>query len=171
MKLISFINNNKQWLFSGIGVVILMTIINFIFSSDPEITNKIYMQNESKIEIPVKESKKNTPPIYHDFELNDGSYIFSSKEQYRAIELYKEVYTISPNLVSEIENTILEQKKILASLGITQKELTLEETEKLKQLKINNRIFITLSKQIKKLLALHQENIKALVGTVTNETP
>jgi len=83
--------------------------------------------------------------------------------------LYKEVFSINSGLADEIELTILAQmKEIEAIETVPSNERSLEQREKLEQLRKNYSSFRLLDKKIKELLVLHQQNLSELALLMLN---
>ena len=83
--------------------------------------------------------------------------------------MYKEVFSINSGLADEIELTILAQmKEIEAIETVPSNERSLEQREKLEQLRKNYSSFRLLDKKIKELLVLHQQNLSELALLMLN---
>jgi len=166
---LNWLSTNKTWLFSGIGAIAIVSLFELFWDkleSEPEQDNLTQLENSR--EVNIKENK-NASSSYEDIKIQDGSYIFSQTEQLRAIELYKEEFSINSGLADEIELTILAQMKEIETIeAIPSNERSLEQREKLEQLRKNYSSFKLLDKKIKELLVLHQQNLSELAQLMLN---
>lgn len=160
----NWLMQNKSWVFSGIGATVVALIFNIFYPS----SNVSSLPVTPQATKPSKESsdsivQKKDALVYHKYEIEDGSYLYSSKEPLRALYFYKEALNFDSSLFDEVQHTMQAQKKKILELESKDAEkITSEEKSRLQQLKNNLHAFELLDQKLKELISVHQKNLADL---------
>lgn len=166
----SWLNKNKSWIFSGIGVAIILLILNQIRSCSRELA----MDTTNKLqECPKEKHSKNlleSELFYSDWEIKDGSYLWDAQEVYRAVILYRDAIKIDYKLMSEVQSIIEAQKKRINELeSLPTDSLTIDKIGQLENLRRNLKAFELLKAKLEQTITLYQNNI-AEISSISDTT-
>ncbi|TXY46118.1 hypothetical protein [Vibrio mimicus] len=149
----NIVKNNISWVFSGVGVLGISLVLGFFSSSFKTDTGtKANVEMAGKVP-KVDYDLKSDNPQYLKSEVESSNYLYSVQEPLRALFLYRNAYKISSSTIDELDATIQAQLKMINELELKD-NLTIVEVEQVKQLKINNSVYLE-TKQ--KLLAAVQQ--------------
>lgn len=167
----SWLNKNKSWIFSGIGVAIIVLILNQMRSC---IQEQHATDNTNKLqECPKEKHSKNfleSELFYLDWEIKDGSYLWNAQEVYRAVILYRDAIKIDYKLMSEVQSTIEAQKKRINELELLPTDsLSIYEIDQLENLRRNLKAFELLKAKLEQTITLYQTNI-AEISSISDTT-
>lgn len=152
--MISWVWKNKQWLFSGIGLAAITSILSiYSFNDDNETTNS----SKNKQEKIKKIDPKSDTPYYVS---SDDSYLYSVQEPMRALMLYREAYTISSGAIDEADLTAKYIKRKIQEIENSRKdELSEDDKTTIRQLKINLDVFLTVRDSLIQVVKIKQEHL------------
>ena len=163
--MINWISNNKQWLFSGVGLAVITGLLGFneirsdIKDGEP---SDVRAQEES----PANEyDPKSDTPYYV---LGDKSYLYSVQEPMRAIAIYRDAYTISSAAIDEADLTIKSLRASIDEFENKQEEMTSSDIENVNQMKINLQTFTAVKKSLLKVVKEKQDHLALIASMAEN---